>query len=221
MVESKCTNGHRQIRKCFQSKTSTCQQCDLEEDRRQKELETNSRIQQERDKVLAKHATNMAELERQIQLARAEATGAQLADEQSKALQQKKRDLETAKRLLQTEKVKQRDEIHKVDENRAWTEIDASRSDRGEAKMPNTEMEANPETQSPSEKEWERQKCVDNASNDAIDVLVRLTGLEQVKWKILDIKAKMETLSRQGVDPKKERLGMVMLGNPGTGENGL
>jgi hypothetical protein len=76
-----------------------------------------------------------------------------------------------------------------------------------------------PEAQSPSEVEWERQKRVENASNDAIDAIMKLTGLEQVKEKILDIKAKIETLARQGTDMKKERLGIVMLGNPGTGEN--
>jgi DNA replication protein DnaC len=45
-----------------------------------------------------------------------------------------------------------------------------------------------------------------------------LTGLEEVKSTFLSIKAKIETVARQGLDMKKERLGMVMLGNPGTGE---
>jgi hypothetical protein len=45
-----------------------------------------------------------------------------------------------------------------------------------------------------------------------------LTGLEEVKTKILSLKSKIETVARQGADMKKERLGMVMLGNPGTGK---
>ncbi|KAJ8132326.1 hypothetical protein O1611_g1297 [Lasiodiplodia mahajangana] len=71
---------------------------------------------------------------------------------------------------------------------------------------------------SASEVEWERQKTIEGASNDAIDDLMALTGLEEVKEKFLDIKAKIETVARQGVDMKKERMGMVMLGNPGTGK---
>jgi hypothetical protein len=59
-------------------------------------------------------------------------------------------------------------------------------------------------------------KRVDGASNAAIDALVALTGLD-VKTKILDIKAKIETVLRQGTDMKDERLGIVLLGNPGTG----
>jgi hypothetical protein len=85
--------------------------------------------------------------------------------------------------------------------------------------MSKDDVKAQPEAPSPSEVEWERQKRVENASNNAIDALMKLTGLEQVKEKILDIKAKIETLARQGIDMKMERLGMVMLGNPGTGEN--
>lgn len=44
-----------------------------------------------------------------------------------------------------------------------------------------------------------------------------LTGLEDAKTKILNIKAKIDTVLRQGIDMKDERLGVVLLGNPGTG----
>lgn len=44
-----------------------------------------------------------------------------------------------------------------------------------------------------------------------------MIGLEDVKAQVLRIKAKVETSIRQGTDLKKERLGLVLLGNPGTG----
>lgn len=68
-----------------------------------------------------------------------------------------------------------------------------------------------------SEREWERQKKVDGSTNDAIDALMSMTGLEDAKAKVLSIKAKIETVMRQGTDMKHERLGLVLLGNPGTG----
>ena len=68
------------------------------------------------------------------------------------------------------------------------------------------------------EREWDRQKRVEGASNDSIDSLMALTGLEDVKSKILNIKSKIELVQRQGTDMKKERLGVVLLGNPGTGK---
>jgi autophagy-related protein 11 len=139
--------------------------------------------------------------------------------EQSKALEQKQRDLGAAKQLLQTQTVQRRDSGTGVAETR-WRHLAFTLVMNGrQTKMSKDDGKAQPEAQSPSEVEWERQKRVENASNDAIDALMKLTGLEQVKEKILDIKAKIETLARQGIDMKKERLGMVMLGNPGTGEN--
>ena len=45
-----------------------------------------------------------------------------------------------------------------------------------------------------------------------------LAGLEDVKAEVLSIKTKIETVARQGSDMKKEKLGVVMLGNPGSGE---
>jgi DNA replication protein DnaC len=47
------------------------------------------------------------------------------------------------------------------------------------------------------------------------DVLV---GLESVKQQFLSIKAKVDTVVRQGVSLKGERFGAALLGNPGTGK---
>lgn len=71
---------------------------------------------------------------------------------------------------------------------------------------------------SQSEQEWNRQKRVDGASNSALDDLMKLTGLEEVKSQVLRIKAKIETAQRQDTDLKKERFGVMLLGNPGTGK---
>jgi len=71
---------------------------------------------------------------------------------------------------------------------------------------------------SPSESEWDRQKRVDNASNGAIDSLMKMTGLEEVKAQVLKIKARADTALRQNTNMKDERYGIVLLGNPGTGK---
>ena len=71
---------------------------------------------------------------------------------------------------------------------------------------------------SPSKKDWQRQKEQENAHNPAIDKIMDMIGLEDVKAQVLRIKAKVETSVRQGTDLRKERLGLVLLGNPGTGK---
>lgn len=70
---------------------------------------------------------------------------------------------------------------------------------------------------SPSEEEWQRQKAMENASNEAIDAIMQMTGLEDVKSQILRIKTKIDTTTRQYSDIKDERFNIAFLGNPGTG----
>lgn len=78
----------------------------------------------------------------------------------------------------------------------------------------------NPFGNTPSEaaQEWEdrRQRC--GETNDAIDELMRLEGLEEVKRKFLEIKTKADICVEQGGDLKHERFNIVFQGNPGTGE---
>lgn len=70
---------------------------------------------------------------------------------------------------------------------------------------------------SASELEWKRQKDFEGASNDAIDALMNLTGLEDVKAQVLAIKAKIDLSKRQSTTISDERFNVCMLGNPGTG----
>lgn len=66
---------------------------------------------------------------------------------------------------------------------------------------------------------WLHQKQVNGESNSAIDGIMELTGLEDVKAQVLSIKASIDLMKRQGVPTNKERLNLVLLGNPGTGEH--
>ncbi|KAK0188464.1 P-loop containing nucleoside triphosphate hydrolase protein [Armillaria mellea] len=55
-------------------------------------------------------------------------------------------------------------------------------------------------------------------SNQAIDAIMEMVGLEAVKKQILRIKAKIDVSKRQNIDISKERFNIVLLGNPGTGK---
>ena len=70
---------------------------------------------------------------------------------------------------------------------------------------------------SPSKKEWSRQKNMEGASNPSIDTIMGMTGLEEVKRKVLNIKTKIDVSIRQNASLKQERFNAVLLGNPGTG----
>lgn len=202
-------------------KTSTCEICQDNADRKQKELEVDRLIQEKRDKIHKSHAMKMADLDRQIKLARSEAANTVLTDQQAKALEQRRRDLDVAQSQLQAQTNGQNTTVPPSRATAsAQAKVPTSAGDQRDANASQAATVAQPQTQSPSKSEWERQKQSENASNDAIDALMKLTGLEQVKRKILDIKAKVENFTRQGLDITRERLGIVMLGNPGTGTRG-
>ena len=70
---------------------------------------------------------------------------------------------------------------------------------------------------SPSAQEWKRQKEVQGKSNSAVDNIMDMTGLEEVKRQVLQVIAKIDASSRQNASIKQERFNVVLLGNPGTG----
>ncbi|KAI0541591.1 P-loop containing nucleoside triphosphate hydrolase protein [Xylaria digitata] len=71
---------------------------------------------------------------------------------------------------------------------------------------------------SSAETDWQQQKELEFASNEALDSLMQMIGLESVKKEFLNIKARVDTSIRQGVDLKGDRFGAALLGNPGTGK---
>lgn len=73
---------------------------------------------------------------------------------------------------------------------------------------------------SAAEQEWQRRKDAneEGSKNEAIDKLMQLVGLEEVKEQVLAISAKVEICKLQETDLKDERFHIVFQGNPGTGE---
>jgi hypothetical protein len=229
IVDSKCPNGHVQKRKCYEFQPAKCKRCEIEEKRDDEILQRDMQLQDKRLRDQVKHDMDIADLEMQIQKIRDEAEDKKVGQERQRALEQKKRDLEAAQhRAAQSV---QQDSHSALQGARPPPTTSATASDNnGDTfRHPDSQNQtpsnttrsflSNPPArkQTASELEWERQKRVDGAANAAIDELMMLTGLEDVKAKMLDIKAKVETVARQGIDMKKERMGMVMLGNPGTG----
>ncbi|KAJ8121165.1 hypothetical protein ONZ43_g2319 [Nemania bipapillata] len=248
IIDVKCPKGHVQKRKCYEKQPLKCKKCEIEETRAAKVLERDLEIQERRVRDQVRHDMEIAELDMQIRKIREEVEDKKVAQERAQALEQKKHDLEAAQRLVtQTmQQVSQKaspvptssaampqtsnSQARTPQPTRQASVAGASASDNNNSGNTGTQgQKTTPIPKSPdpkptaskksaSELEWERQKKIEGASNAAIDDLMALTGLEEVKEKFLSIKAKIETVARQGIDMKKERMAMVMLGNPGTGK---
>jgi len=65
--------------------------------------------------------------------------------------------------------------------------------------------------------EWERQKRELKEKNDALDQLMAMEGLEEVKREFLRVKATIDEARKRKGWLKRQDLNLVLMGNPGTG----
>jgi DNA replication protein DnaC len=188
-------------------------------------MRRSKKRQQKLERHRQGHAAKMAQLDEEIRQVKERTLEAQLSRDMKLALEQKQRDLENMKTLAAQSlngSTKSANAVmslphHKSslpERNRASASAPSSAAQVERTFDPDIQEE---QVQSPSEKEWDRQKQQENVSSDAIDSLMAMTGLEQVKAQFLRIKAKIETALRQSTKLNKERFGIVLLGNPGTG----
>ena len=223
VLEAKCGKGHVQKYKCHTTQPGTCRTCQREDAKRQKELQAELEREAKREQEQAEHEARLADLDDQIRLIREKVADKQAAEERAQALEQKKRDLDMARLLAQEPQHATSGTrpgaatAHSVPSTSRPTTVTRPHTAQEQAKNPTTNKKEPDEMKSAPEREWDRQKRVEGDSNASIDALMSLTGLKDVKAKILNIKAKVETVVRQGTDMKNERLGIVLLGNPGTG----
>lgn len=196
-----------------------CRQCETQRKAQDKKTQDYLDRKQKEERQREEHAAKMAKVDEEIRAAREKAMEERRSTEMSKALRQKEKDLENAKQLAAKKSLAAK--ASESTEQRAGT--DKKPEMEIESVQPATPLSSDfispfKTAPSPSEVEWSRQKRVDNASNEAIDSLMKLTGLEDVKAQFLRIKARIDLAFRQNTDMKEERFGMVLLGNPGTGK---
>jgi len=197
-------------------------------------------LELKRQKRQMEHATQLAEVQQKIE--EHKQMMKDIADERERqnAMAQKMHDLE--KMIETTERARQAPH-HLHTSPRKASDPSANGPLSGEAASSN-HLQSPPEASNPSANgplsgesassnhlksppeastarvEWDRQKQMEGQSNDALDSLMGLIGLEEVKDKFLSIKAKVDTVVRQNISLKDERFSAALLGNPGTGTYG-
>ncbi|KZS96999.1 P-loop containing nucleoside triphosphate hydrolase protein [Sistotremastrum niveocremeum HHB9708] len=225
ICNSNCANGHSMQWKCSKGPSLQCKRCireaKLAEEKKKREFE----LQEKRDAARQEHLRAMAELDSQLAGVAESLKDQQLTVEMQRALESKRQELLRAKeraasRPLATEPV------HPPSGSTCATDpstrdapanIDTRSSSPSLEPSAETKQDAAP-LESAARLDWQRQKDIDGAINPAIDSVMDMTGLEDVKQQILRIKAKVDTAKRQGTDLKGERFNVSMLGNPGTGK---
>ena len=223
-------NTHQLKWKCFQSRPETCTACEKETKRLEKQARLDLEAQEQREAAQRQHELDMTELEAQLQFEREKAADIQAAKDRDDEKRQKMKEIEDAKKKLKNA-AKQASQTSAStagpgNVNSTPPQSTPSTSNQPQSSGNNisahlqssTPAPSRPSVSSPARDKWEHQKRVDGVQNDAIDKIMDLTGLEEVKEQILRIKAKIDMMKRQGVSLDKERLNLVLLGNPGTGQ---
>lgn len=173
------------------------------------------KAQEERDKARREHDMKMIELQAKLQFQQEALGDIQAQKDREDEIKQKQKEIEDARQKI-------RDAENAAKQAAAKANEPSQKKAQGAADgpAPSTPNAAAPPRSmfpSPARDKWENQKRVDGVQNDAIDKIMDMTGLEQVKEKILRIKGSLDTMHRQGVPIDKERNNLVLLGNPGTG----
>ena len=221
--ESQCPEGHVQRWRCHETDPPSCRKCEREIRERERRKQEAFRLQQQEDERQREHAKEMARLDEKISLEMQKVKDTQAQRQRELAIQQKKKDLKDAAaratRMLSTSLPLQDppDTKPHTEKPASAPQPDASQTASQAKANPAESRPPSPQQISASEKEWQRQKEVENAQNEAIDSIMDMTGLEDVKSQVLRIKARIDVSLRQNTDLKDERFNVVFLGNPGTG----
>jgi hypothetical protein len=234
VLTQKCTNGHIQSWQCHVGAPPACRKCEHDKKQAAKKAQRDLDEKLKREEQIQKHFKEVAKIEDEIAQVTLSMKNSRLDKEQQAVLAQKRKDLQDIKeRANQTQSSPPGDPLGIYNDDDPAPRKEASKKPTQNPQMSPTLAKdtghrhsnlreaiktAVEHNKSPSKTEWQRQKDQENANNPIIDEIMEMIGLEEVKNQVLRIKAKVETSIRQGTDIKKERLGLVLLGNPGTGE---
>ncbi|KAL8995168.1 MAG: hypothetical protein Q9169_005053 [Polycauliona sp. 2 TL-2023] len=226
LFDDKCSKGHTLTWRCYQPQPKNCPICVkaavVAEKKRVKDLE----LKQKQEREDEAHARRIAKIESELEAKRQEGLDLRLSEERELAIRQKEKDLASAiSQAIQTKlsaatqedipPQKESPPTKDRNEDHVLAQATNPRVATGDKACPiNMQMDFTSE----SRDDWEHQKQVENAANEAIDEIMDLVGLEDIKSQVLKIKAKIDTSKRQQTDVKKERFNAAFLGNPGTGK---
>ena len=238
VLKQPCSKGHSQMWQCDQGASApvSCQKCEQERKDAEIRAQKAARDQQRRDAKTQKHLKEVAKIQEDIDRITQGMKDKRLDDEQNIAISQMKKDLAAAKALASrtmNESSLPRSSATGSESHKNSTQPAPSSTSGNQSTSPlgpAVPMDRKKTLQdhlktclvhnvSASKTEWQRQKDQENASNPAIDKIMEMISLEDAKSQVLRIKSKVDTSVRQGTDLKKERLGLVLLGNPGTGQS--
>ena len=220
IVESTCSRNHTTSWPCYQ-KSSACKTCRAEDEKKEKKRQRDHRLEVERLTKQRQYEQKLQDVQDEIEHERRLTKDSSEQAEREAVLRQRLIDLGHAKQMRKQNKTAAPQTSSSVPSIAVDNPTPSTDKRKGDSKRGNRQVNDQKNDFIPAggpEIEWKRQKGTEGADNDALDSLMQMTGLEDVKEKFLSIKSKVDTTIRQNVDLKEERFSAALLGNPGTGK---
>ncbi|KAL9110261.1 MAG: hypothetical protein Q9227_005168 [Pyrenula ochraceoflavens] len=235
IMRQNCPQGHKMSWQCHQKQPEVCPKCESERKAREKRQKQEYELELQREERQRQYAKTLADIDDQIRHRQQVLKDAADQKAQQSVISQRRKDLARLEESIDTAAVpapsspEPTETGAKGPESRKKTleymksrgklspQKSAGRA-KSEQKIPSAGLESSKSSESGAQDQWNYLKRYENADNDALDSLMDMIGLENVKQKFLSIKDKVDTAVRQNVGLKNERFGAALLGNPGTGK---
>ncbi|KAI1989899.1 hypothetical protein LOZ53_003465 [Ophidiomyces ophidiicola] len=168
------------------------------------------------------HAEELAEVQRKIDEQQQILNGTAIERKFKTTLDQRLKDLERLKAAVSAA----RDQESKVNVLPTHSQQPCTTSPLEYATTPTSVQSTTILAEQPSiqpvlssaREEWDYQKDVEGQTNESLDSLMNMIGLEKVKEKFMSVKARVDAVVRQSASLNDERFNAALLGNPGTGK---
>lgn len=216
VVDFQCPKGHKRKIECCQQKAHKCGTCSEEARKQEARRRRDLKLDEARDEKLRKHARQLVEIQDEIEEQKRLLKDGRDVQAMKDAVQQHKKDLESMKEAVNSAStlpspLPTSPDVQSGTANNAQSKSAASSPSPGGALQPSGSV-------SVARDEWQHRKSVMLERNDALDKLMDMIGLENVKEEFLCIKDRIDMAVRQNVDLQNERFSASLLGNPGTGK---
>ena len=207
-IERTCDRQHKRQVACS-NKDDICSKCIKEDKDQERRIRRDIQLEKKRMESQDAYARELQEIQDEIDralrtmkyMAQEEAQKKNLAQQRSEAATLK----ETAARMQSMKSAQASQPPPQVKPDKKKAKV-FPKKDKDSNDLPNNAQE-----------EWEYLKQLEGAKCEAMDELMDMIGLEEVKMLFLDIKGTIDTKIRQKVALASQRFGCSLLGNPGTG----
>ena len=201
-LEKTCSRGHTRKVECGRQ-NETCRKCVEEDEETKRRVKRDLQLEADRMKRQQAYKQELQEINDEVEHEQRKIKYQLEQDQQ-------KKDIEAGRQRLAEIKATA-DRLH---ETAASTAVERS---KGSPAAANAMPDSLNDLPSDAREEWQDLKKSQGAKNLALDELMDMIGLEEVKAEFLNIKSRVDTAVRQMIWLNQERFSASLVGNPGTG----